>query len=140
MGWLDLFRSRTNEVEDDEAGLTDDETEAERRTIERQVVRLLPTAVCAEWVKRSYQRDIGPPYPSLKDLRAEANAYLVPWDDGDKEAALAFVEEHAAFLFRCELTQYETTPTHWPPLTWDVFRRWFDVEVTERVIDVADLR
>jgi hypothetical protein len=80
-------------------------------------VRLLPTAVCAEWIKSSYERGIGPPYPSLEELRTEAIAYLVPWGDGDKEAALAFVEKHCAHLLRRELMMRETVRTHWPPLS-----------------------
>jgi hypothetical protein len=141
MSWLDLFRSRTGgkETEEEDELFSSDEDEAFRRQIDRQLVRLLPTAVCAEWVKRSYERSIGPPYPTLKRLRAEANAYLVPGGDGDKEEALGFVEEHFEFLFRCELVMHEPEEQHWPPLTLELFRRWFEVEVTEMVIDVADL-
>ena len=131
MDLLDTSRHRTNGAQA--------EAEVVRRTLKRQVVRLLPTAAYAQWVKSNYQKDIGPPYPTLKELRADAIAFLVPWDEGDKQAAQAFVEEHFAFLFRCELVMHETDQTQWPPLTLEVFRRWFEVEVIEMVVDVADL-
>jgi hypothetical protein len=142
MGLFGLFRSRTNNTQNNDAALIGDQAEAQvfRRMLKRQVVRLLPTAVYAQWVKSSYQRDMGPPYPSVQQLRADAIAFLVPWDDGDKAAALAFVEEHFAHLFRSELVMYETDQTHWPPLTLEVFRRSFEVEVIEMVVDISDLQ
>jgi len=145
MSWLNLFHPRTNSTQDDDAASIGEQAEADaeaevfRRTMKRQVVRLLPTAAYALWVKSNYQKSIGPPYPTLKELRADAIAFLIPWDEGDKQAALAFVEKHFAFLFRSELVMYETDPTQWPPLTLEAFRRHFEVEVIEMVVDVADL-
>jgi hypothetical protein len=140
MGLFDQFRFRSRKSDRPGDEPMSDEDAVFNRMVDRQVVRLLPTAICAEWVKRSYERGIGPPYPSLKDLRADAIAYLVPWDEGDKDAVLAFVEDHFEFLFRSELVMHDKDETYWPQLTLEIFRRWFEVEVTDMVVDIADLR
>ena len=79
MNWLNLFLPRTNSTQDDDVTSVGEQAEAEvfRRTMKRQVVRLLPTAAYALWVKSNYQKDIGPPYPTLKELRADARRSLL---------------------------------------------------------------
>jgi hypothetical protein len=159
MGLLDLFRSRKsnpqkNALQDDEDWTFEDEDmrqfmaderEFQRREVDRWIVRLLPTAVCATWVKRCRQRESGPPYPSLQELRANVTAYLVPTfeDEGTNEdqrtAVLSFMEENFAFLFCCELRGHEADAALWPPLTWEEFNRYFEIEITDIVLDMAGL-
>jgi hypothetical protein len=154
MGLFDLFRSRTNDTQDAEGWQEEfdddmkqfmaDERELQGRGVDRWVVRLLPTTVCAAWVKRCRQRISSPPYPSLKELRANVVAYLVPAfeDEGpeaQKASVLCFVEENFEFLFRCELRVHEPDTDLWPSLTWEEFNHHFEIEITEVVLDIASL-
>lgn len=110
------------------------EARGELAPVARQLVILRPKTAYLEWLRR-----VDPAcQQSLKDLRSDAPAYLVPFEEGDPQSAHAFVKAHFGRFFSQELSLWVTNSSRWPAdRTWELFRLWFDIEVTDMVLDVA---
>lgn len=102
----------------------------------RQLVILRARMPVLHWVKQCIDPDIT---QTLAELRADAIAYLVPLGEGDPAQARAFVEAHHGRFFAQELSSWTTDTNLWPTeRSLTLFQRWFDIEIIDMVLDVAD--
>lgn len=101
----------------------------------RQLVILRPKMPSLQWVKQ-----IDPDCTlTLAQLRADAVAYLVPLGEGNPAQARAFVDAHYGRFFAQELANWTADTNLWPTeRSLDLFRHWFDIEIIDMVLDVAN--
>lgn len=104
-------------------------------TIDRSVAIIKPKQPFLDWLENQPDWDLD---MTLDDLREDSNAYLVPEYDST-EQAMRYIERNHKAIFEWELFGWYTDEAMWPEkLTLSVFRRWFDVEIHEMVIDLLD--
>ena len=102
-------------------------------TIDRFVAIIKPKQPFLDWLESQPDWDLD---MTLDDLREDSNAYLVPEYDSTEQAMLYIERNHKA-IFEWELWSWYTDEDMWPEkLTPSVFRKWFDVEIYEMVIDL----
>ena len=84
------------------------------------------------------------PYPegrelTLDEVNEERVIYLI--SEGESESSLRaekWVKANFRALFENELNAWYTDPSLWPSrLTYQLFQRWFDVEVHSMIIDTV---
>ncbi len=74
------------------------------------------------------------------DLRHESTVYLIP-DIDDYEQAKELLRDCFAVIFEHALAGWMIDETIWPAnRTYEMFRRWFDVEINSMVIDLCEYR
>lgn len=107
-------------------------------TVPRQIVIVRAKEPVRQWLKRSgYLADIGGP-PSLAEIRADPTAYLVPFGEGEAVDAREFLKAHYGRFFAQELADWTEDRGLWPKeRSFNLFQRWFDVEIVSMVIDTA---
>ena len=104
-------------------------------TIDRFVAIVKPKQPFLDWLESDPDWDLD---MKLEDLRKDSNAYLVPEYDST-EQAMRYIERNHKAVFEWELFGWCTDEEMWPEkLTLSVFRKWFDVEIHEMVIDMLD--
>ena len=104
-------------------------------TIDRFVAVIKPKQPFLDWHESQPDWDLD---MTLVELREDSNAYLIPEYDST-EQAMRYIERNHKAIFEWELWSWYTDETMWPEkLTLSVFRKWFDVEIHEMVIDLSD--
>jgi hypothetical protein len=114
--------------------VTDEQKRIElMHTIDRFVAIIKPKQPFLDWLESLPDWDLD---MTLEKLRGDSNAYLVPEYDST-EQAMRYIERNHKAIFEWELWSWYTDETSWPEkLTPSVFRKWFDVEIYEMVIDL----
>jgi len=104
-------------------------------TIDRFVAIIKPKQPFLDWLESLPDWDLD---ITVEDLRQDSNAYLVPEYDSTDQA-MRYIERKHRSIFEWEFWSWYTDETVWPEkLTLSVFRKWFDVEIYEMVIDLLD--
>ena len=102
--------------------------------INRSVFRLVPLQPFWNWLTALPGAELGD--LTLEDLQNNANAYLTnPCDDGGE--VWAEIKSQIDTIFAAELADWCADETHWPDLHLDIFREWFDVELSSIVTDLS---
>ena len=104
-------------------------------TIDRFVAIGKPEQPFLDWLESLPDWDLD---ITVEDLRKDSNAYLIrEYDFTDQ--AMPYIERNHKAIFEWELWSWYTDETMWPErMTLSVFRKWFDIEIYEMVIDLLD--
>lgn len=104
------------------------------RYLNRAAIVVTPKPPLFEWVQRVAPLD-GGYEPGESD---QGTVYLVRTYTYATEVE-PLVKRHYRTIFLNELTAWITDPTLWPaPLTYRMFREWFDIQIDSEVIDLLD--
>jgi hypothetical protein len=103
--------------------------------INRAVAIIKPRQPYLDWAKSI-------PGPAddvtLDEMRTDCTAILIP-DFDDPAETEVFITAMAAELFEMELDAWDHDPESWPDnRDYEMFRRWFDVEIHSMVLDAPD--
>ena len=102
--------------------------------VNRSAFRLLPLEPFWHWLNTLPDADLGG--MTLGDLQQDANNYLVnPCDDADD--VWGEIEARFEQIFAAELGDWCEDESLWPDLHPDIFREWFDIELSTVVTDLA---
>ncbi|MBR6026508.1 MAG: hypothetical protein IK065_02790 [Neisseriaceae bacterium] len=75
---------------------------------------------------------------TLEQLRSESNTYLVPETEMPEET-IAYIDEHFDKFFQAELSAWALNDEDYPKnRTLQMFWDFFDVEVSDIVVDMCD--
>ena len=75
---------------------------------------------------------------TLEKMSPEHTTYLIPEFFGPDEA-LACVKKIYSYIFEYELFGWYTDEELWPKKrTWEIFQKWFDIEMNSEVYDMVD--
>ena len=103
------------------------------KSVNRGVLVVKPTQLFLDWLGSLPDP---PGDTSLDDLRQDSTAFLV--SDASAEDIDPWLRRNYQLLFEAELGEWSTDPTHWPAArNYQLFRAWFDVEVSTVVVDLA---
>lgn len=102
--------------------------------VNRSVFIVIPREPFWYWLNELPDSDLGG--PNLIDLQEDANSYLVDACENADEL-WDIIEERVEEIFAAELADWCADETHWPDLHLDIFREWFDVELSSIVTDLS---
>lgn len=75
---------------------------------------------------------------NLETLRKESTSLLLPQIQ-DEKAIQKYLETIFEDLFEMELAAWSQDEESWPdPLTWQLFNKWFDIEIHSMVLDTTE--
>ena len=102
--------------------------------VNRSVFIVIPREPFWYWLNELPDSDLGG--LNLIDLQEDANSYLVDACENADEL-WDIIEERVEEIFAAELAVWCADETHWPDLHLDLFREWFDVELSSIVTDLS---
>ena len=103
--------------------------------VNRALVLLIPKEPYLEWAN-SFEDDA--PKIAPDEVREHATAFLIPAFDLTDDMQ-EFVAANAQYLFEEALWGWMTDEETWPPRRdYSTLRDWFEIEIHEPLIDVAD--
>lgn len=102
--------------------------------VNRSVFIVIPREPFWYWLNELPDSDLGG--LNLIDLQEDANSYLVDACENADEL-WDIIEERVEEIFAAELADWCADETHWPDLHLDIFREWFDVELSSIVTDLS---
>ncbi|WP_032137835.1 hypothetical protein [Kingella negevensis] len=102
--------------------------------VNRSVIIVIPTELFWNWLQNLPDTDLSE--LTLEDLQEDANSYLIPacqnadevWDE---------VESCVEEIFAAELADWCEDEAEWPDLHPDIFREWFEIELSSIVTDLS---
>ncbi len=101
--------------------------------INRAVAVIKPKQPFVDWINS--HPDSAGFTTSLEEARQDCTAYLLPDYDEDSEAK-SFIKDLSADIFEIELDSWYHDETTWPrKRDFQIFQKWFDVEIHSMVID-----
>ncbi len=104
--------------------------------VERSIVVLKPKQPFLDWINNNLALNENA-ILELSDIRIDCNSYMIP-EVEEMEDGVAYVDEIYESLFELELASWSEDQTTWPQeLTLKMFWEWFDVEISQTVIDLA---
>ena len=103
--------------------------------VNRSVFIVVPREPFWQWLSNLPHSDLGD--LTLAELQQDANSYLVPacqnidevWDE---------IEARTETIFAAELADWCDDESYWPDLTAELFNKWFNVQISSIVTDLAD--
>ncbi|MFQ5842194.1 MAG: plasmid pRiA4b ORF-3 family protein [Thermodesulfobacteriota bacterium] len=103
--------------------------------VNRYVVIIRPKEPFLQWLKNTPDWDLD---MTLQDLRTECTSILIP-EFEDSEKTEAFMEHIYETIFEMKLDDWYRDETAWPQeRSYELLRKWFDIEVHSTVIDLLD--
>jgi hypothetical protein len=103
--------------------------------VNRHAAIVKPKEPFLQWLKNTPDWDLN---ITLEDLRLECMSILIPDFDGEQEQE-SFMEAIHQAIFEMELDAWYRDEAVWPKdRDYDLFKKWFDVEVHPMVIDTID--
>ena len=102
--------------------------------VNRSVFIVIPREPFWYWLNELPDSDLGG--LNLIDLQEDANSYLVDACENADEL-WDIIEERVEEIFAAELADWCADEAHWPDLHLDIFREWFDVELSSIVTDLS---
>lgn len=105
--------------------------------VERSAVILKPSQLFLDWLNDALAKEGSELSLTLSQLQANSHVFLVP-EVNEPEAAMSFISEHYEQLFALELGSWFESTTCWPSVRdLDTFWKFFEIEVSEEVIDLV---
>lgn len=105
---------------------------------ERSAVILKPSQLFLDWLNNALAKESSQLILTLPQLQANCRVFLVP-EVNEPEAAMSFISEYYEQLFALELGSWFESAEYWPsPRDLDTFWKFFEVEVSEEVIDLLE--
>lgn len=74
------------------------------------------------------------PRVTLKTLNRENHVFLLPEHDTEQELDL-IIQELYPYIFQIELASFCRDESLWPPIDYQTFLKWFDLQVHSMVFD-----
>jgi len=103
-------------------------------SVNRLIAIIKPKKPFLDWLRSLPDWDLD---ITLKDLRTDCMAILIPEFDSNEEA-LDYVEYNHGTFFEMQLHNWYRDNSVWPEKrTLTMFRRWFDVEIHSMVYDTS---
>jgi len=104
--------------------------------IKRVAAVIKPTQAMLDYLK--LQPGINPDL-TLESVQRDCTVLLLPAFESPMQAA-TFLKDTYKGLFEGELTSWGLEPSNWPPdADYDLFNRWFVVELHSVIFDIGDL-
>ena len=102
--------------------------------VNRSVFIVIPNQPFWNWLSSLPGTDLGG--LTLEDLQEDANSYLVDACQNADELWTE-IESRVEEIFAAELADWCEDETQWPQLHPDIFREWFDIELSSIVTDLS---
>lgn len=109
---------------------------ADPHPINRGAVILEPTEEYLRWAKNTPDPAID---LTLATLQSENHVYLTPQFDCDDDAE-TWLQSNYLPMFTEELQSWCTDEDSWPELSYENFKKFFNVHVTSMIFDLGDDR
>ena len=102
--------------------------------VNRSVFIVIPNEPFWYWLNSLPDSDLSG--ITLEDLQDDANSYLVDACE-NADALWEEIENRVEEIFAAELSDWCEDESLWPDLHPDIFREWFDIELSSIVTDLS---
>ena len=102
--------------------------------VNRSVFIVIPNEPFWNWLNSLPDNDLS--NITLEDLQDDANSYLVDACD-NADTLWDEIENRVEEIFAAELGDWCEDESLWPDLHPDIFREWFDIELSSIVTDLS---